>query len=214
MLFKCRMNNLTLLGDCQNMVLSLIEMCGWRSEFEDLLATYKTANHVEQFLWFDQYNFDAIENNFKAFEASLLEGEKEEDEMNVDSDESSEEELVQDPDQDGEVPLWLYCKQFHIKHVMLDDGRALPVYHSDPEVVLQATVFFIRQLFTRRIVNSMKDDVPGGEENVILRYNGILLTLNQANSRCFKEILKWNFKTMDESHFLYFCLFCKTNQIK
>lgn len=187
-----RMNNLTLLGDCQNLVLSLIEMSGWRGEFEELLENYKTAHHVEEFLWANQYNFENIESNLQSFEESLLE-DKSEEEIDVDSEDENDDNSVVESDNE----LFNRLHYLGMKHIEIDDGRELPVYDSDEEKIKTITIYFINKIACRAIVNSMKDDVPG-QENIVLRFNGILLTLNQANSRCFRECLRWGVSTDNE----------------
>lgn len=66
-------NNLPLIGDCQTLSLTLIELCGWRSEYEALLKEYR-SHHTTDFLWKDTYNFDTIERNLQSFEDDLQEG--------------------------------------------------------------------------------------------------------------------------------------------
>ena len=199
-----RMNNLTLLGDCQNLVLSLIEMSGWRQEFEELLENYKTVHHVEEFLWAEQYNFEKIEWNLKSFEESLLKDEPEE-EIDVDSEDGSVESSLVESDN----PLFNRLRYLGMKHIEIDDGRELPEYDPDEEKMNTIASYFMSKIACNDIVNSMKDDVPG-KENIVLRLGGVLLTLNQANSRCFRELLKWGVMTVDE-HLL---LVCSTKQIK
>ena len=63
-------NNLPLIGDCQTLALTLIELCGWRSEYETLLQEYR-SHHSTDFLWKDTYNFDTIEHNLQSFEDEL-----------------------------------------------------------------------------------------------------------------------------------------------
>ena len=63
-------NNLPLIGDCQTLALTLIELCGWRSDYEALLKEYR-SHHSSDFLWKDTYNFDTIEHNLQSFEDEL-----------------------------------------------------------------------------------------------------------------------------------------------
>ena len=69
-------NNLPLIGDCQTLALTLIELCGWRSEYEALLKEYR-SHHSTDFLWKDTYNFDTIERNLHSFEDELHAGHQE-----------------------------------------------------------------------------------------------------------------------------------------
>lgn len=181
------MNNFTLLGDCQNLVLSLIEMCGWRRVYEEMIASYKEKYGVNHFLWEPQYNFDQIESNFETFEKDLLQGNlmKNPSEEVIESDSEEEESVLETDNQ-----LYQILHQAGVKHIEVDDGRDLP-YYGDEKKVKEATYFFINQILKGRINNTMKHDVENGEENVVLSVNHLLLTLNRANSRCFKEILKW-----------------------
>ena len=66
-------NSLPLIGDCQTLALTLIELCGWRSEYEALLKEYR-SHHSTDFLWKDTYNFDTIERNLQSFEEDLKGG--------------------------------------------------------------------------------------------------------------------------------------------
>ena len=193
------LNNFTLLGDCQNLVLSIIEMCGWKNQYEEMIEQYCTDNHVDHFLWEDQYNFNQIESNFEIFERELLEGSfaKDKDEKIIESDNDEEYDDDDDSVNNDENPtkeraLFNIFKQAGVHHIEEDDGRELPKYCDDEEKVERATEFFILQILNNRIKNSFRDDVENGEENVVLAFNGILLTLNHVNSRCFREILKWN----------------------
>ena len=198
-----RMNNLTLLGDCQNLVLSIIEMSGWRSLYEEMISHYKKENNVDEFLWETQYNFNQIESNLKVFEKQIEEGdlyEKEESLVVSDSDSDSDsEESVSQTDNE----FFAIMKRAGVKSIELDDGRELPSYCNDEEKEKSATFFFIKQIVNHRINNSMKHDVRSNDpsestENVVLRFNGVLLTLNQANSRCYREIMKWGEWTVNE----------------
>lgn len=197
------MNNLTLLGDCQNLVLSIIEMSGWRSIYEEMIEQYKKDNHVDEFLWESQYNFNQIESNLKDFEKQLEEDDLHENEENVivsdsDSDSEDEESISQ-----TENEFFNILHRAGVKNIELDDGRDLPSYCNDEEKEKSAAYFFMKQIVNHRINNSMKHDVRSNDpsestENVVLRCNGVLLTLNQANSRCYREIMKWGEWTVNE----------------
>lgn len=201
--FIYRMNNLTLLGDCQNLVLSIIEMSGWRSIYEEMIEQYKKDNHVDEFLWESQYNFNQIESNLKDFEKQLEEDDLHENEENVivsdsDSDSEDEESISQ-----TENEFFNILHRAGVKNIELDDGRDLPSYCNDEEKEKSAAYFFMKQIVNHRINNSMKHDVRSNDpsestENVVLRCNGVLLTLNQANSRCYREIMKWGEWTVNE----------------
>ena len=39
-------NNMSLLGDCQNLALTLIELCGWKEDYETLLQAYKAEHRL------------------------------------------------------------------------------------------------------------------------------------------------------------------------
>lgn len=186
-------------------------MCGWKNQYEEMIEQYCSENHVDHFLWQDQYNFDRIESNFETFERELLEGSFAKNKETKMVKEEEEEEEYDDEDVDSvdngsdAVSLLSLLKQAGVHHVEEDDGRDLPVYCDDKSKLERASEFFISQILTRRIKNSFKDDVENGVERIVLPFNGVLITLNHVNSRCFKEILKWDEVAVPEEECFYFC---------
>ena len=187
-------NNMSLLGDCQNLALTLIELCGWKEDYETLLQAYKAEHDVTRIVWEDTYNFDRIEDHLWEYEKELQAGTP----MQADSDSSEEEEeeaMTEEAKEEEEDSFLSFLRSSPYLHhcVARDDGRTLPQYGENAEDVEVATQYFFREILKGRVNNSFVKDVGTGER-VVLRLRGVLLTLNSANSRCFKELLKWGTK--------------------
>ena len=169
-------------------------MSGWKQDYEDLIANYKAKFQIDQFLWEEEYNFGTIQSNLEKFENSLLH-KNNESKSNDNQQESESEEEDDNSILETENQLFQFLQHVGVRGIEIDDGRVLPVYHVNEEKVLQTSYYFVEQFLKGRINNTMKVDVENGEEHVIIRVKGVLITLNQPNSRCFREILKWEEKT-------------------
>ena len=184
---------MSLLGDCQNLALTLIELCGWKEDYEALLQAYKAEHGVARIVWEDTYNFDRIEDHLWEYEKELQAGTP----MQADSDSSEEEKeeaVTEEKEEEEDSFLSFLRSSPYLQHcVARDDGRTLPQYGENAEDVEVATQYFFREILKGRVNNSFVKDVGTGER-VVLRLRGVLLTLNSANSRCFKELLKWGTK--------------------
>ena len=174
-------NNLPILGDCQNLVLTLIELCGWREDYETMIEVYKAQHHIQHILWEDTYNFDRIEDHLWSFERDF---QKQKDDEDDDEDAPQKEEEVA-IEEGG------------------DDGRVLPEYSTDKECVARATTYFVKHISRGKVNNSFVSDPGNSSDRIVIRFENVLLTLNSVNSRCFRELLKWTPKEYSDYYFLY-----------
>lgn len=58
--------------------------------------------------------------------------------------------------------------------------------------VEEATMYFVVQIWKGEINNATQPNEDPSEQ-LIVREKDCLIKLNQANSRCFREILKWEY---------------------
>lgn len=164
----------------------MIESSGLRDRYEQILAKYKAQYQVDRFLWEETYTFDKIEHNLDLFESSLSQPE------------STEEEAVEDIEEEQISPqspsaspflLSLWISPYLWSCVQEDDGRDVEDFGAPPEIVEAASNYFLRQIYNGNVVNSFKNEK--NDSHVVLRIKDVLLTLNEINSRCFREIIKW-----------------------
>ncbi|KAK8793203.1 hypothetical protein WA588_005142, partial [Blastocystis sp. NMH] len=246
-------NNLPLIGDCQTLALTLIELCGWRSEYETLLQEYR-SHHSTDFLWKDTYNFDTIEHNLQSFEDELqghqetsslpvaVEMEDEDcheavecasdpsidnsiddypqnqsafskesslddtnelmhpNEMESSSDDNEDNSPSPSDDHDSGEPsspssslyAFLHRQRFIRHYILPNDNRLLETFDADEQLIEEATMYFVVQIWKGEINNATQPNEDPSEQ-LIVREKDCLIKLNQANSRCFREILKWEY---------------------
>lgn len=155
----------TLIGDCQNLALALIKLCGWEDDYLDKIEAYKKSNALESFIWESQYNFENIEANCLEFEESLKRDDKQE-------------------DLDEEPPRATPNCFFR------DDGSELETYGLSEEDLESIAEYFVTQIRDMNILNHI-DEGENRDEHIVLRWNNVLVELNDVNSRCFREMIKW-----------------------
>lgn len=199
---------MSLLGDCQNLVLTLIELCGWKEDYQTLLQAYKAEHGVARIQWEDTYDFDRIEEHLEEYEKEVQAGpparaSSEATEEEVKEEEPKEEQPKEEvkekesEEEDGSFLSFLRGSPYLRHCIQRDDHRELPQYSENAEDVEVASQYFFREILKGRVNNSFVKDVGTGER-VVLRLRGVLLTLNSANSRCFRELLKWGTKEYTE----------------
>ena len=218
-----RYNNLSLIGDCQTLVFLLVELCGWKEEFQGLLNQYCRDHQLwNGFQWSEQYSFERVEENMNAFlnELQVTRGNQngcdddDDDELNriqkrifrllseVDQPEDQPEEEEEDNDNDNDskdnntlryrelkrLPLLREC-------ILRDDGRTVEQFTASARYIHQANIYFLMMIAQGEISNFLT-----GRENkselVYLRVGNALLMLNEPNSRCYREMMKWKYSCM------------------
>lgn len=199
-------NNLPILGDCQNLVLTLIELCGWREDYETMIEVYKAQRHIQYILWEDTYNFDRIEDHLWSFEKDFQK-QKDDEEDDEDASQKEEEVTIEEDGDDGSLFGYLRMNPFLRHCVQRDDGRVLPEYSTDKECVARATTYFVKHISTGKVNNSFVSDPGNSSDRIVIRFESVLLTLNSVNSRCFRELLKWTPK--EYSDYYYICRVCE-----
>ena len=195
-------NNLPILGDCQNLVLTLIELCGWREDYETMIEVYKAQHHIQHILWEDTYNFDRIEDHLWSFERDFQKQKDDEDD-DEDTPQKEEEVTIEEGGDDGSLFGYLRMNPFLRHCVQRDDGRVLPEYSTDKECVARATTYFVKHISRGKVNNSFVSDPGNSSDRIVVRFENVLLTLNSVNSRCFRELLKWTPKEYSDYYFLY-----------
>ena len=107
-----------------------------------------------------------------------------------------------DPEESSSPANSLYAflhRQRFIRHYILpDDNRPLETFDADEQLVEEATMYFVVQILKGEINNATQPNEDPSEQ-LIVREKDCLLKLNQANSRCFREILKWKYHSYNSS---------------
>lgn len=173
-----RHRSCTLIGDCQNLALVLIKLCGWETDYLDKIEAYKKKNGLESFIWEEQYNFENIEANCLEFEENL----KRED----------------DQEDSDEEPLGLLPNCF-----FSDDGSELETYGMSQEDLDSIAEYFVTQIREMSILNHIEES-ENRSEHIVLRWNHMLVELNDVNSRCFREMIKWKKQKVDKDDMIFF----------
>ena len=175
---RCRHRSCTLIGDCQNLALALIKLCGWETDYLDKIDAYKKENGLESFIWEDQYNFENIEANCLKFEETL---------KRDDVQDSSDEEPLRP------LPNCFFS----------DDGSELETYGMSQEDLDSIAEYFVTQIREMSILNHIEES-ENRSEHIVLRWNNILVELNDVNSRCFREMIKWKKQKVNKDDMISF----------
>ena len=181
-----RHRSCALIGDCQNLALVLIKLCGWEDEYLDKIEDYKKENHIDEFIWEGQYNFQNIEANCLEFEEHL-----------------KHDVVQEDSDEEASRPL-PNC-------FFSDDGVELDTYGVPEEELRAITEYFVAQIHEGNILNHIEEN-ENREDHIILRYQTILVELNDVNSRCFREMIKWKKQVVNKDDMISFL--CSTRFIR
>ena len=172
-----------------------------------MLCVYKRKHSTTALAWETKYNFDTLEANLAAFEEELKSGRRETTEENSD-DSDKELRVKQEEESENEDTSSLYYVLSHHPSMRLcilkDDKRDLETFDVDPEYVQQAINYFVSQIW-RGTINNVFQAMEDRSQHLIVRFEDVLVELNQPNSRCFREILKWHYHLVkDENSFVSF----------
>ena len=140
---------------------------------------YKKKHGVDSFIWEDRYNFDNIETNCLEFESKLR---NPADDDNDDSDTSPEDRSIN-------------C-------FYMDDGNSLETYGIPEEDLDSISEYFVTQIRDHDIINHIGED-EDRDNHVILRWRGVLVELNDVNTRCFYEMIKWKKLIVSNDQMIY-----------
>lgn len=160
-----------------------------------MLSVYKHEHNTMTLAWEPKYNFDTLEANLAEFEEELKSGRRETVERDSDD---VEKEVVVNPEDESEsedTSSLFYVLSHHasMRHCVLrDDKRELETFDVDPEYVQQAINYFVSQIW-RGSISNVFQPMEDRSQHLIVRFEDVLVELNQPNSRCFREILKWQY---------------------
>ena len=118
---------------------------------------------------------------------------EEEEEDNDDNDDNDNE---NDNDNDNvlhykelkRMPLLREC-------ILRDDGRTVEQFAASDRYIHQANTYFLMMMAQGEISNFLTGK-ENSSELVYIRVGNALLMLNEPNSRCYREMMKWKYSCM------------------
>ena len=93
---------------------------------------------------------------------------------------------------------FLHRQRFIRHYILPNDNRLLETFDADEQLIEEATMYFVVQIWKGEINNATQPNEDPSEQ-LIVREKDCLIKLNQANSRCFREILKWDYHSYNSS---------------
>lgn len=77
--------------------------------------------------------------------------------------------------------------------ILRDDGRSIEVESTDSNYVQNANMYYL-MMISRGEINNFMNGNEDDSQLVHIRIGNALLVLNEVNSRCYREMMKWKYQ--------------------
>lgn len=163
-----------------------------------MLREYQ-QRHTSSLRWEEKYNFDTLEANLAAFEEELKSGRQYSPVQEIEEfEESLPDKEIESENEDTNSLYYVLSHHPSMRHcIHKDDNRELESFDVDPEYIYQAVNYFVSQIW-RGAINNAFQTTEDPKQHLMVRFEDVILELNQPNSRCFREILKWHYHLIKE----------------